>query len=395
MPQRLVRAIAVGNRVNVAAWRDAVHAIAEIERIVGLAVPHLSHSQPNLIVLGELLGLPGALMGRRGSLARRMTTARQALLALAAADVGNVLAMRRRFNDISPVRALLLSRADALYRPLSVALPRLARQHNATIIAGTAAPLVERSTRPQDIRRWGQPGADEVFLASASEVYNAALVATPDGAVQRVNKVFLTASEMATLDICPGALADIHSISTPAGRIGVAISLDAFTPTYLHYLDTLEAEIVVQPDANDQLWVAPSQTCDWQPQEWLNSVLGSVQAEYPHLQANVCAMQTGNFFDVTFDGQSTIIHNGDKSPAIVDNFVGNEGFIHTVTHLPMTGEILALAPWVIADPITRTPTMPLAERRAQLQAVGKQLLPHGQRAGQFREVAIWADVLLR
>ena len=394
MPQRQVRAIAVGNRVNVAAWHNDAHATAEIERIVGLAVPHLSTTLPNLIVLGELLGLPGALMGPRGRMARRMRTAQQALLALAAADVGNFLAMRRRFKGISPVRALLLSRADALYRPLAIALPRLARQHNATIIAGTAAPVVERSTRPQDIRRWGQPAAGEVFLASSAAVYNCAFVVTPDGALHRINKVFPTASEMATLDICAGKLEDITCIATPAGRIGVAISLDAFTPAYLRHLDTLGAEIVAQPDANDQLWAAPSKTWNWQPQEWLNSVMGSVQTEYPHLQANVCAMQTGNFFDVTFDGQSTIIHSGDNSPAIVDNFVGNDSFIHTVTGQSMTGEILAMAPWVIADPITRTPMMSLAERRAQLQAVGKQLLPSGLRAGQFREVAIWADVAL-
>lgn len=394
MTQRVVRAIAVGNRVNVRAWANAERAQAEIARIVGLAVPHLALGQPNLIVLGELLGLPGALMGLRGGIARRRRTAQQALLALALADAGNVLAMRRRFRGISPVRALLLSRADALYRPLAVALPRLAMRYQATIIAGTAAPLVARSTRARDIRRWGQAGADEVYLAASAEAYNMAFVATPDGALHRVNKVFPTASERATLDICAGRLDEIEVIATPAGRIGVAISLDAFTPAYLRHLDALGAEIVAQPDANDQLWVAPSKTCDWQPQEWLNSVLGSVQAEYPHLQANVCAMQTGNFFDVTFDGQSTITHAGDNSPAHVDNFVGNDGFIHTVTGQPLTGEVLAMAPWVIEDPITREPSLSLAERRAQLHAVGTTLLPGGPRAGQFREVAIWADVTL-
>jgi predicted amidohydrolase len=394
MAERWVRTIAVGNRVNVAAWRDDAHATAEIERIVALGVPFLAADRPNLLVLSELLGLPGALMGRGGMVARRLNTAQQALTALAVADARNLLAIRRRFAGISLPRALLLSHADALYRPLAHTLPRLAQHHHVTIVAGTAAPLVERSTRPRDIRRWGQPDAPEVFLAAAPEVYNVALVATPEGTLHRVHKVFPTESERALLDIVPGKLEDSTVIDTPAGRLGVAISLDAFTPAFLHHIDALGAEIVAQPDANDQLWPAPSKTWAWQPQEWLNSVLGSVQPEYPHLQANVCAMQTGNFFDITFDGQSTIVQKGDNSPQDVDNFVGNSGFVHTVTGQTMTGRLLAVAPWVIDDPLTRDPSLTLAERRAQLHAVGQQLLPGQPRAGQFREVAIWADLLL-
>jgi predicted amidohydrolase len=233
-----------------------------------------------------------------------------------------------------------------------------------------------------------------VYLPASAEAYNMAFLATPDGALHRVDKVYLTESEQVTLDLVPGKLADVPVIETPVGRIGIAISLDAFTPAYLHHIDALRAEIVVQPDANDLLWVGPSLLCDWQPQEWLNSVLGSVQAGYPHLQANVCAMQTGNFFDVTFDGQSTIIRKGEDIPNAVDNFVGNAGFVHTVTGEAMRGQLLAVAPWVVDDPITRDPTLTLAQRRAELHAIGRQLLPGGARAGQFREVAIWADIAL-
>nr|MBA3823861.1 carbon-nitrogen hydrolase family protein [Ktedonobacterales bacterium] len=79
MVGRQVRAVAVGNRINPAAWQTDAAAMHEITRIVGLAVPHLSTTLPNLIVLGELLGLPGALLGRRGALARSRTTAQGAL----------------------------------------------------------------------------------------------------------------------------------------------------------------------------------------------------------------------------------------------------------------------------------------------------------------------------
>jgi predicted amidohydrolase len=395
MGERRVRAIAVGNRIDVAAWRDATSAQAEIARIVALAVPHLAADLPNVIVLGELLGLPGALMGRRGAVARHRKTARGALTAMALACLPDVLALRRRWPGISPVRALLLARTDALFRPLATALPRLARQHNATIVAGTAAPEVTRSTAARAIRRWGQPGAPEVWLPAGPDVYNCALLATPDGVIHRVNKVFPTESERTTLDIAAGRLADVQVIDTPAGRLGIAISLDAFTPEYLRRLDVLGAAIVLQPDANDQLWAAPSKTCDWQPQEWLNAVLGSVQEDYPHLHANICAMQTGNFFDVTFDGQSSITQAGPDIPNPVDNFVGNDGFIHTVTGRQMTGSMLAVAPWVVPDPLLRDAALDLAARRHALHTAGVQLLPGAPRAGQFREVAISADLILR
>jgi predicted amidohydrolase len=396
MAQRLVRAVAVGNRINLAAWRDDAHARVEIERIVRLATPFLAADRPNLIVLGEILGLPGALMGPRGAPARRMRTATRALTMLALADIRNVLALRRRFRGVTLPQALLLARTDALYRPLATLLPRLATRYNATIVAGTVAPLVTRSSHPRDIRRYGQSGAHEVYLPASREVYNTALIATPDGApLQRVNKVFLTKNEQAILHLTPGKLSDVAVIATPAGRLGVAISLDAFTPAYLTHIDSLGAEIVVQPDANDQPWVSASATCDWQPQEWLNSVLGSVQPDYPHMQANVCAMQTGNFFEITFDGQSTITAKSDSPPDPVYNFVGNNGFIHTVTKRELLGNVLALAPWVVADPGTANPALTLEERRAALQAVGAKLLPGHERAGQFREVAIWADIALQ
>jgi predicted amidohydrolase len=44
-----------------------------------------------------------------------------------------------------------------------------------------------------------------------------------------VDKVFLTASEKARLYLSPGRLADVFVLPTAAGRLGVAISLDAFT----------------------------------------------------------------------------------------------------------------------------------------------------------------------
>ena len=400
-PGRVARAVAVGNRIRLSRRMTEADYVAELERIVALAAPHLAPDRPNLLVLGEVLGLPAALVGQRGALARRARSSQTALTLLALALLPRVLAYRRRWR-VTLAQALLLASTDALYRPFAETLARLARQYQTHIVATTLAPRLRRSEDPRSVARWGRRGAGVVYLPLAPEVYNAALVFGPDGApLGRVDKVYLTKSEIETLNLTPGRLDDVRVIETAAGRLGVAISLDAFTPAYLRHLDSQGAEIVVQPDANDQQWAAPSATSDWQPAEWLNSVLGSIQPEYPHLRYNVCAMQTGNFFDLTFDGQSSItarsvLTNAPRATPRQNGvpFVGVDEWVHTVTGEPLVGEFLAASPWVADDPIIAAPGLSLAERRARLRALADELLPGGKRANQYRESVVWADLPL-
>ncbi len=397
--ERLVRAVAVGNRISVSAAATEARYVAELERTVGLAVPHLVPGQPSLIVLAEYLGLPAALAGQAGALARQAHTSQSALTALGVALLPRVLAYRRRWRGISFARALLLACADALYRPLAETLARLAATHHTHIIATTPMPRLHRSTDPREIARWGRRGAPAVYLPDGPEVYNAALAFGPSGTlIGRVDKVFLTKSEIATLDLTPGRLEDVRVLPTAAGRLGIAISLDAFTPEYLRHLAAQGAEIVVQPDANDARWAGPGGGYEWQPAEWLNSVLGSIQLEYPNLRYNVCAMQTGNFFDIVFDGQSSITARAD-APLVTANapdqgrhFVGVDDFIHTVSGARLAGTFLAVAPWVADDPGVANPALSLAERRQRLLALGDELAPGGRRAGQYCESVIWADL---
>jgi hypothetical protein len=211
-----------------------------------------------------------------------------------------------------------------------------------------------------------------------------------------VNKVFLTPLEQRALHLTPGRLEDVRAISTAAGRLGVATSLDAFVPAYLRALAEERAEIVVQPDANAQVWAAPSQTDPWQPQEWLNSVLGCLQPEYLPLRYNVCAMQTGLLYDLVFDGQSSITASATTSPKHdpANSFIGLDGYADTRSGDSLLGQILAVAPWVCEDPIVGNPALSLDERRDRLAQVGAALQPHGKRAGDFRESVIVADLSL-
>jgi len=387
------RLIAVGNRISLKAGASEELFSAELERIVSLAVPHIATERPTLVALGEVLGLPLALAGKRGYLPRRMHTSNVAITMLALSYARRILHYRHLYAGISPVRALLLSLSDLLYRPFTTTLSRLAAQHGIYLCASTIAPHVRASTLLLDINRLGRKGAGKVYLPDGPGAYNTAFLWGPDGKlIGTTDKVFLTESERTTLDLTPGDLAAVRAFDTEMGKIGVAISLDAFTPEYLRVLDGQGARIVIQNDANDTLWAAPCKTWEWQPQEWLNSVLGSLQDQYANLYVNICPMQVGNFFDITFDGQSTISMKSDTEPDPACNFVGNDGFRHTISGKPMKGKFLAMAPWVVDDPGRANPALSLAERRAALEQVAKQLLPGAVRANQYRESVIWADV---
>src|SRR2546423_11966723 len=390
---RPARLIAVGNRISLQAAATEQSFATELERIVGMAVPHLATDRPNLVVLGEILGLPLALSGKRGYLSRLMHTSNVAMSMLALGYGRRMIHYRRLYAGISLVRSLLLSLSDVMYRPFASTLSRLAARHSVYLSASTITPHVQCSTSTVDISHFGRRHSGKVFLPDGPGVYNTGFLWGPDGSlVGTTDKVCLTDNEKETLDLTPGNLDSVQAFETEIGKIGIAISLDAFTPEYLQKLDSQGACIVIQNDANDQPWATSSKTCDWQPQEWLNAVLGSLQDDYPHLYYNICSMQVGNFFDVTFDGQSTITQKSDREPDPYCNFVGNEGFVHTVTGKAMKGDILAVSPWVVEDPIRTTAEMPLAERRKALEQVARQLLPGGARANQYQESVIWADV---
>ncbi len=390
---RSARLIAVGNRINLQAAVTEHSFSAELERIVDLAVPHLATDRPNLVALGEILGLPLAIGGKRGYLSRHMHTSNVAISMLALGYARRMLYYRRLYPAISLVRSLLLSLSDVMYRPFEATLSRLAARHTIFLSATTVTPHVRCSTSTVDINRFGRRNSGKVYLPDGPGVYNTGFLWGPDGRlIGTTDKVFLTEGEKATLDLLPGKLENVQAFETEIGKIGMAISLDAFTPEYLQRLDSQGACIVIQNDANDQPWASPSKTCDWQPQEWLNSVLGSMQDDYPHLYFNICPMQVGNFFDMTFDGQSTITRKSNNEPDPCCNFVGNEGFVHTLTGKVMKGDILAVSPWVEEDLIKTGVEMSLAERRGALEQVARQLLPGGSRANQFPESVIWADV---
>jgi len=89
--------------------------------------------------------------------------------------------------------------------------------------------------------------------------------------------------------------------------------------------------------------------------------------------------------DIVVDGQSMISKRSSQFPP-------NEQYIGVAipeTHpFNYTGEVLALSPWSMTDPIS----LPLNERRELLRQRGSELLYGGSMANQYVDSVISADI---
>src|SRR5262245_11006219 len=415
--RRRVRVIVVGHKIDFAAYETPATWRAEVDRIFDTLVrPRLSSRRPNLVLLTEDFGLPTALIGSRGAQAR------------AAKDSAPLVGLGTLFTSYQPqaqyyldhftlpgtgigplARALELALTDTLWRNFVPVLQAKAAALGVYLVACTNVAPAHRSTDSAAAAFFGDvddPARTDVFLPDGIDVYNTAFVWGPDGSLLgTTRKVFLTPPEQDLLNLSSGALDAVGVLDLPIGRIGVAISLDAFVPDYVGRLDDLGATLVVQPDANPQLWAAPSGPV-WQPTEWTDSILGMLQAPYPNLAFNATSMMVGGFFPgppdadgfptgIVFDGQSTITRRAAAPP--------RKSFV-AMGPVAYHGEFVRVADWAFPDPVelrtgadldalrTRcgssaggpTPgALTLDDRRAILEDCARSLLPGGRNAGAF------------
>jgi len=166
----------------------------------------------------------------------------------------------------------------------------------------------------------------------------------------------------------------------PFGRVGAAISRDAFYAPFVQRMEDLGAELVAQPEAWTDGWMREDAQGGWLPDVILSSGWSHTQ-KYRGLTANATPMLHGNLFDLLFDGQVWLTRKGtpDEVPR---GFVGS---------LPLRGW-RELGPWAMEDPGVSEPGLSLEERRARLLEEGRALLPGGRKAGEYRRALVGADL---
>ncbi len=297
----------------------------------GDVASHLRGGGRDLVVLPEDVGLLAAFTGSRGASARA-----------AGGLVDAVVALIGSYGDVSgfytakypslgqrplPTRLLAVSLTDTFGRVAVETFAELADRLNVTLVAGVNMARSWRivctdkaSFRPppgatgcdvQDpalvarLRSPDEPQRDYAYEATTPDAVNMALVFGPDGRlIGKQVKAYLTPIELPTqLDLQPGSIAGVHAIATPAGRIGIATSKDAWMPDVVDRLEADGAQLLIQPEffVGDTV----KATGMWAPDN-LKAAGYSDVLRHPGLQALALPSLTGNLFDFAADAQSHV-----------------------------------------------------------------------------------------
>ncbi len=152
------------------------------------------------------------------------------------------------------------------------------------------------------------------------KVNNSAFVFNPSGKlIFRQDKVFLTPMEI-NLGISPGNISDVSTFEIEGRKIGIAISMDAFTPQYISRLE--KAEIIIQPDANPGKWNSILSNGRWQPEEWMDSAY-YINQRIERVKNVINPMMVGNLMEIRFEGQSSITKKAEMGDTKM-SYIGNQ-----------------------------------------------------------------------
>lgn len=233
------RAFAIGSKFRVDKATD-YHTFAQwVDSLMQECAANFTEDNSNLVVFGELFGMVTLLFGEELEEAREEETLEGAFSLAAEVLLPRFLyhKLSHLWFGISDERALFLSFTDDLYAPFFTLFPMLAKKYQCYIIAVTLSADVKKGSPSLLARLMGY--RDVNFSPMSSEVYNFAGFWDPEGKLIGVTKkVYLTLSEQ-ELDFSPGKLEDVEVYEPPFGKVGIAISLDAFREDYLQRLDSL------------------------------------------------------------------------------------------------------------------------------------------------------------
>jgi hypothetical protein len=441
-----VRVFAVGNKqrvadgVTYAAYRDKMSALMDrsfpsresfVQAGVDDIASHVRPADPSapdraLVVFPEDVGLVPALIGTRGAVARQQTSSDLAIISLFSPYSPQSSYYANKFPGLFGIRTLVVALTDTLYRSFYETFRDLAVEHHVYIAASMNAPparRIEASENPALVsllRDPDEPQRTYAYEAVSPYPVNSTYVFAPDGQVlvpdghggtlespretggviePSAKKAYLTPPEQPPpgeflgLSLAFGPVRDLDVLDTPVGRLGIVISKDAWMVDVNDRLATKGADLILQPEAFSDWGFVPS---PWSPDVFKEGGYANLQ-KLPEFRFNVDASMTGNFVNVTFDGQSAIIGRKRKAPA------GPLGPGNAwIGQNPDTG-FVEIAPWIEADPGIADPGLSLAERRAQLAADGVKLrsgapcadaLDLGACRNGYREAIVWSDLRL-
>jgi hypothetical protein len=435
-----VRIFAVGHKQRLAdvvtydTFRRKMFAIVDaahpdratlIQAGVDDVVSHVQPADPGapglaLVNFPEDTGLIAALIGSRGAIARSETSSAAAIIRVAIAYAPLLTHYNGVFGPQNSVTQTFVAATDTIYRSFYETFRDMATTYGVYVTASAnlaRARRVEAADNPALVallRDPDEPTRTYAYEAVAREVRNVVFIFGPDGEIivpqpdgsmlrspsetggiilPSISKAYLVPLELNLLGMTVTSVRDMDVVDTPVGRIGVVISKDAWMPDVNDRFAAKNAHLLLQSEAFSE-W--GFRTDEWAPDVFKEGGFGFLQ-RHSSFVVNVDPSLTGNLFEITFDGQSTILGKKTKSapgPLAPDNaWVGQN---------PDTG-FLALGPWVIDDPGIGNPGLSLADRRTALATTGAALLPTapvlcpaplavGACRNGYREAVVWTDV---
>ena len=187
-----------------------------------------------------------------------------------------------------------------------------------------------------------------------TDIYNLSLTFDARGeVVSAVKKVNLVKGLEDTLELSPGELVEQQPFEVSGVRVGNLICYDGFLtghePAFVPVGPKLVgqgAEILTQPSANTQGWGEP-----WalrsqgesitQADAWFQHGLLALMEQLPEVRYGINPMLNGRFFDLSFEGQSTILgRDAEGRPSILarassyGDDAGAEEVLKVVASLP-------------------------------------------------------------
>jgi predicted amidohydrolase len=283
--------VAVQMKLNIDDFYSQQSFEKKIEGLMREVADKIDAEYPVLVVFPEDVGLMLIALEHQQTLSTAQTI-EDAIKKMTMKYFLPLVWYRLRYN-ISWVPALYYYRSKAIAQAYFDTFSSLAEKYQAYIVAGSI-PLPHYQMSNGEVLY--QEGA------LSPEIYNSSYLFGPDGKVIGFqDKVHLLELEQeGGLHLTPGKLEDIKVFDTKIGRLGIAVCLDSFQEDVIDKLREQEADILIQPSANPLLWE------EWQQEEWLESSY-KFTYESGYFKCAINPMMNGEFFDLSFYGQSSII----------------------------------------------------------------------------------------
>jgi predicted amidohydrolase len=262
---------------------------------------------PTLVAFPEIIGLP--LILTLGATQQEITSLPAAVRRL----------LRRRWQRVISVRSpsvfrrLYAVNAVSAFDVYTRVFASASRTFGVTIVAGSIfLPTVD------------QEAARSLHIADYRP-YNTAFTFAPTGRVLgRSHKIHLTPGLESQIGLSRGTLPELPVMYTPAGRVGVAICLDAFYTSVVDHLDGQGAQIVVQPSANHAPWSRPwpHETALTEGEAWLRYGLRQQLQARQNLHYGINPMLIGDLWGLVAEGRSSIVANTAYYPVTTEGYAG-------------------------------------------------------------------------